>query len=168
MLEHIAGARRPSPLVEQLRLNQLRQPRLQGRLVQGHNGLEHVVGKLAPHHRPQLGHVPGGAKPIQAGHKRILQGGGNRHRAQGSSQHIVLRVLLQQVGLQEHLGELFDKQRHAIGLGHNVRHHLRWQCLASGQVRNQGLHLRALKAIQSDGLSDGNGSARAAQTRGER
>jgi hypothetical protein len=72
-----------------------------------------------------LGDVSGGAEPVQASHKRILQGGGNGHGGQGTGQHVVLSVLLQQAGFQEHLGEIFDKQWDAIGPGYNMRHHPR-------------------------------------------
>ena len=67
---------------------------------------------------------------IQPRHQRVVQGGGNGQGRQGPGQLIALRPLLEQPGLQHHLGELFDKQRHPIGLGHHVLDHLSGQRLA--------------------------------------
>ena len=130
VLERIGGPRRPPPLVQQFRPDQLRQSRLQRRLVLRREGLEHLVGKLPPQHRPHLRHLFGGMELIQAGHERILQGVGNRHAPQRPGQRVVVRVLPQQGRLQQHLGQLFDVERHPIRLGDNMLHHLGGQRLA--------------------------------------
>ena len=70
-----------------------------------------------------------------------MQCGGNRQRGQGPGELIVLLTLLEQPGLQHHLGQLLDKQRHAIGLGDYLLDHLGWQGLA---VRHPASHLGRL------------------------
>ena len=54
MLEAVRRLRRQPLLVEELRLHQLVQPTLQGALVPGGDGLQQVIGKLAPQRRPEL------------------------------------------------------------------------------------------------------------------
>ena len=75
-----------------------------------------------------------------------MQGGGNRQRGQRLGQLIALLPLLEQPGLEHHLGQLLDKQRHAIGLGHDLRHNLRRQGLA---VRHLGDHRCCLAPWQA-------------------
>ena len=72
MLKDIPGPRRSSPLVEEFGLHQLGQPRVQRVLVLRGNGLEQVIGKLPPQHRPELRHLFGPVELIQAGHEGIL------------------------------------------------------------------------------------------------
>lgn len=72
MLEEVAGARRAAALVEQLRLDELGQPGLQCLVVLRRDRLKQVVGKLAPDHRPELGHLFGRIELVQPGHERIL------------------------------------------------------------------------------------------------
>ena len=151
VLERIGGPRRPPPLVQQFRPDQLRQPRLQGRFVLRREGLEHLIGKLPPQHRPHLRHLFGRMQLIQAGHERILQGVGNRHAPQRPGQRVVVHVLPQQGRLQQHLGQFFDIERHPIRLGHDVLHHLGGQRLAPRQVRDQRFDLRPLQAVEGDG-----------------
>ena len=54
MLEDIRRLWWEPPLVEELRLHQLVQPPLQGPLVPRGDGLQQVIGKLAPQCGPQL------------------------------------------------------------------------------------------------------------------
>ena len=55
-------------------------------------------------------------------------------------------MLLEQAGLQHHLGQLLHKQRHPVGLGYHLRHDLRWQRLAVGHTVG---HLRRLLTRQA-------------------
>ena len=75
-----------------------------------------------------------------------MQRGGNRQRGQGPGQRIALLPLLEQAGLQHHLGQLLHKQRHPIGLGHHLLDHLGGQRLA---VRHPADHLRGLAPRQA-------------------
>ena len=151
MLERIGRPWRPPPLVQQFRPDQLRQPGLQRRLVLRRQGLEHLVGKLPPQHRPHLRYLFGRMELIQPGHERILQGGGNRHAPQRPGQRVVVRVLPEQGRVQQHLGQLFHIQRHPIRLGHNMLHHLGGQRLAPGQVCDQRLDLWPLQPGEGEG-----------------
>ena len=72
-----------------------------------------------------------------------MERGGDGQRGQGSGQLIALLSLLEQPGLQHHLGQLFDKQGHAIGLGHNLRDDGGWQGLAVCHLAD---HLHGLVA----------------------
>jgi hypothetical protein len=92
MSEHIPGARRSPPLVEQFGRHQPGQPVLYCGLVLRRDGPEHVVGELPAEHRAKLRHLFGRGEAIQAGHQGILQGLGNRHGGQRAGQHIVLAV----------------------------------------------------------------------------
>ena len=125
MLKDVFGARRTPPLVEQLGVDQLRQPLLQQRFLHAGQGPQHLVGKLPPQDRAELGHLADHRQAIQPRHQGILERGRDRHRRQGTGERIALRLLVQHVRLQQHLGELFDEQRHPIGPGDNVRDHLR-------------------------------------------
>ena len=87
---------------------------------------------------------------IQSRHQRILQGVGNRHAQQRPGQHVLHGFSPEQVGLQQHLGQLFDIERHPVRLGDDVLHDFIWQCLAACQVRDQRLDLRALQAIEGN------------------
>ena len=77
MLEDVAGARWSPPLIEQLRLHQLRKPLLERGVVQRRQGFERGIGKLPPQHGAQLRHFFAHRVPIQPRHQRILQRGGN-------------------------------------------------------------------------------------------
>ena len=67
---------------------------------------------------------------------------------QGPGQRIALRLLLEQTGLQDHLGQLLDKQWHPIGLGHHLLEDLRRQRLAVCHPAGQLGGLAAWQARQ--------------------
>jgi hypothetical protein len=67
----------------------LRQPFLQRRRLDQAECLEHLIRKLPPQDGAELGDFLSGVELIQAGHERILQGGGDGHGGQRSSQGIV-------------------------------------------------------------------------------
>ena len=95
-----------------------------------------------------MGHLTDHWQAIQPRHQGILERGRDRHRRQGTSQRVALPLLVQHVRLQQHLGELFDEQRHPIGPGHDVLNHLRRQGFAARQVGNQRFHLGTLQAVE--------------------
>jgi hypothetical protein len=55
----------------------------------------------------------------------------------------VILLRLEQAGFQYRLGYLLHKQRYPIGLSHDLRDHLHWQCLALRDLVRQfgGLEL---------------------------
>ena len=79
-----------------------------------------------------------------------MQRGGNGQRGQGPGQLIALLPLLEQAGFQHHLGQLLHKQRHAIGLGHHLLHHLGGQRLA---VRHPAGQLGGLAPRQAGSVT---------------
>ena len=132
MLERVGGLRRQAPLVEQLGLHQLRQAPLQRQLVQGRHGLQQLIGKRPPQDGPQLRHVfrprradPAAPSGSPAAWRESPAG------AAGRSAHSGPRCFLEPARLQHRLGQLFHKQRHAIGLGHDLLQHRRGQRLAA-------------------------------------
>ena len=141
VLEAIHGLRWQPLLVEEFRLHQLLQPALQGRLVPRRDGLEEGIGKVASERRSELCQAFHRCQTVQPCHQRVVQGGGNRQRRQRPRQRIALRLLLEQAGLQDHLGQFLDKQRHPIGLGHHLLDHLRRECLVA---RHPARHLHGL------------------------
>jgi hypothetical protein len=96
MLEEVRRLRWQPPLIQQLRLHQLPQPPLQGRLVPGGDGLQQVIRKLAPECRPELRQAFNHCSAIQPRHQRVVQRGRNRQRGQGIGQLIALLALLEQ------------------------------------------------------------------------
>jgi hypothetical protein len=67
---------------------------------------------------------------------------------QGSGEHIPVSFFPQQLGFQQHLGQLFDIQRHPICFGDNVLDHFCWQSFAPRQMCKQRLDLRALQTVE--------------------
>jgi hypothetical protein len=72
-----------------------------------------------------------GRQAVEPRHQRVVQRGGNRQRWEETGELVALLALLEQPRLQHHLGQLLDKQRHPIGLGHHLLHDLGWQDLAA-------------------------------------
>jgi hypothetical protein len=62
-----------------------------------------------------------------------MQAGRDGEWRQRSRKEKSIVALFQQPRLQHCLGQLFDKERHAIGPGENLAHHLLWQRLAAGE-----------------------------------
>ncbi len=75
-----------------------------------------------------------------------MQRGGNRQWGQGPGQLVAVFPLLEQPRLQYHLGQLLHKQRHPIGLGHDLLEHVLRQRLA---VRHSAGQLRRLAPRQA-------------------
>jgi hypothetical protein len=125
VLERVGRLGRKSALHHQLCVYELRQHRLEGCRVQGHDSLHHLIGKRAPNRGPQLRHDFDGSEAIQPCQEGIMQGGGNRQGWQRAMQCIMVLLLLQQTGLQHRLGQLFHKQGHAIHLAHYLLEHSR-------------------------------------------
>jgi hypothetical protein len=80
-------------------------------------------------------------KPIQSRHERVLQRGGNRQWRQWPGQRIVLRPRLEPVRLQHRPGQLFHKQRHAVGFADDLLDHLGWQGFAARHPLDHLPHL---------------------------
>ena len=125
VLERVGRLRREAPLHHHLGLHQLRQCRLECRRLQGCDGLQQIIGKRAPHGRAQLRHDFGRAEAVKARHQRVVEGGRDRQRGQGTRQLIARLVLLKEPGLQHGFGQLFHKQGHAIRLADDLLEHCR-------------------------------------------
>ena len=130
MLERVGGLRREPPLIQELRGHQLVQSPLHDPLIPRGHGAQQRVGKLTPQGGPELCQGLHRREAVESRHQRVVQGGGNGQRVQGPAQLIALLTFLEQAGFEHHLGQFFEKQRHAIGLGHDLLYHLRWQRLA--------------------------------------
>jgi hypothetical protein len=97
-----------------------------------------------------LGHGFRRSQAVQAGHQGIVQRGGNRDTRQGPREDIMGLFLPQEVGFQEHPGQLLDKQGHPISLNDNMLYHLPRQRLTPRQVPDQRFDLRAVQAVQGE------------------
>ena len=150
VLEEVPRARGPASLVNQLGGGELRERAQQRRLVhQGHR-LDQLVRELAAEDRAELGHLARGAEAIESGHERVLQCGRNRQRREGPGQHVAVRFLAQQPRFQDHLEQLFDEERHPVGLGDHLPQHLGRKALALRQVSRHLLHVRLGEPAQRD------------------
>jgi hypothetical protein len=97
-----------------------------------------------------LGDRFGGGKLIQARHQGVLECGRNRQGRQRTGPCVVLFVFPEPVGRQHQLGQLFDKERHAIALGDDLLDHLCRQCLRPGHCGDHLPHLRVGEAGEGE------------------
>ena len=77
VLELVCSTGRQPALIQQLRVDQLSQLMLQGRVIECRELLHQRVGKLPPDHRPELRQAFGASQPMQAalGHRSSSQRG---------------------------------------------------------------------------------------------
>ena len=127
---------------------QLRQRGLQRRLVAPDHGVEQRIGEFAPDRGADLRDFLDRRQPVEPRHQRILQRRGDRQRRQRAVEAIALAVLDQQPGFQHGLGQFLDEQRHAVGLGDDLRHHFGRQLAAAGHALDQGLGLAAVEPAE--------------------
>src|SRR6266516_4096644 len=59
--------------------------------------------------------------------------------------------LLQEPAFEHHLGQFLDEQRHAVGAGENLVHHLLGQRLAAGDPLDYGRSVWSAKPRKGDG-----------------
>ena len=111
--------------------NQLCQHVLQFVVVLGGNRFQQGKGELPADHRGNLGHFARAAETVEAGHQRVLQC--RRHR-------IPTRRFYHTSG------QLFDEQRHAIGLGDNRGDRVRRQSMRGSNARD---HLHAFGTAEA-------------------
>ena len=130
VLEDVGGVGRHAALVEQLGLAELRERVLQRALVEGRDGRaaarsENLRPSAAPSWATSLTAPAdrGGPSASPAASTGMASGGSGAGRARSG------RLVCEQPGLQHHLGELFDEQRHAVGLGHDLLQDFRGQRL---------------------------------------
>ena len=77
VLKPVDGPRRLPALIQQLRRDKRGQVALQRRVLQGRDGAQQGVGKLAPERGAQLRHPFGTPQPVEPGHERLVQRGRN-------------------------------------------------------------------------------------------
>jgi hypothetical protein len=82
--------------------------------------------------------MPYRRQAVEPRHQRTLQTCRDRERRQCPVKHVAVRLLAQQAALQDALGQLLDKQRHAVGAIGDLNEDLVRQCLAAGDLRDQG------------------------------
>jgi hypothetical protein len=103
---------------------------LQPLLVPRRDSSQQLIREGPAQGRSQLGDFFCVGQPIQPGHQGIMECRWNGQRRQRAPQLIVVCLLPEQARLEHHLGQLFYKQWHSIGLGHNLLAHLNRQVLA--------------------------------------
>src|SRR2546426_143250 len=124
MLEYIRRLGGQASLVEQLGLDQLAQALLQRHLVHRPDRPQELVGKLPTDGRSQLRHCLRRIQPIQSRDQRVVQCNRNGQCWQWSGQLIPIIGFADEPRLQNHLGQFFYKQRHAISPGEQLLTHL--------------------------------------------
>jgi hypothetical protein len=85
------------------------------------------------------------------------------HRQQRTGQLVVIARVLEQARLEHRLGQLLDEQRHAVGLGHDLRRDLVRQGLVPDHPRldaHREVRLQARAGIAVVGDLVGEGAAR--------
>ena len=95
VLEGVGRLGREPPLYHNFCRHQLHKRPLEGRGVQGRDGLHHLIGKRAPDRGPQLRHGFRGGEAVQPRQEGIMQGGGDRQWGQRAVQRIPVLLLLQ-------------------------------------------------------------------------
>ncbi len=84
-----------------------------------------------------LCHLLDGRHAIETGDERVVQARRNGQRRQRPIEKPGIGTLGHQSGFQHALGKLLDKQRHAVGLGDDLAHHLFGQRLAAREITDQ-------------------------------
>ena len=97
-----------------------------------------------------LRHLFSLAQTIEPGDQQPLQAIRDRECWQRAAKQISVVVLAQQAALQDGLDQLFDEQRHAIGMIDDVAVYLTWQPLAGNPI-GHGNDLRMAQAIEYNG-----------------
>ena len=79
------------------------------------------MGELAADRGADLRHLLDGGEAVEARHQRIVQRRRDRERRQGAGELIAVAGVREQAGFEHRLGQLLDEQRHAVGLGYDLR-----------------------------------------------
>ena len=151
-----------APAEYQLRPNQLGKRLLQRLPRQPGYRVQQLVGELATHHGADLSHLPHRRQSVEPRHQRCMQCRRNRHRGQRTIEHVVVVALLQQPGFEHGLGQLLDEQRHAIGTGEDLLHHLLGERFAGRDALDQRRPVASAQARERESSSRAHDLARAA------
>jgi hypothetical protein len=88
------------------------------------NGAYQLVGEFAADRGADLGDLLDRRQPVETRGQRILQCRRNGERRQRPVDAPALRSGDEQAALEHRLGQFLDKERHAVGLGDDLRRHL--------------------------------------------
>ena len=121
--------------VDGIRLELVGMP--EGAAVRGDRG-EEGVGELAPERGADLGDLLDRGEAVEAGEQRVVQGRWQRERRQRPGQLVMIARVPKQTRFEHRLGQLLDEQRHAVGLGHDLRRDLVRQRLVPNHPFDQG------------------------------
>ena len=136
VFEDVGFVRRGSFPVQNPRLNQLLELGAKPLLVKPRNRPQHFVGKLPADCRPQLGHRFRSLHAVEPGIERVLQRRGDAQCRQRGGEFVAAVPFHKHVAFEDGLGELFQEQRHAIGLGDDMFYRLLRQILVAGDPAN--------------------------------
>jgi hypothetical protein len=122
-------------------------------LVVAHRGhrRQQLVRELAADAGAGLGHLLDERQAIQPRQQRIVEGRGNRERRQRAGQLVAVARVPEEAGLEHRLGQLLDEQRHAVGLGHELRGDLVRQGLSPDDPVDQSGALTPAQPPQREG-----------------
>jgi hypothetical protein len=122
----------------------------QNRLVASDHGMHQWIGEFAPDRGADLRDLLHRREAIEPGHQAVLEGRGDCERRQRSVEAEAFAVLHQQPGFQHVLGQLLHEQRHAVGLGDDLREHFRRQLAPTRDALDECLGFGAIEPLQRD------------------
>ena len=124
MLEAVGRLGRVAAAEDQLGGDQLSSAACRSASAVGDRG-EQRVGELAAERGADLRDLLDRGEAVEAGEQRVVQRRRDRERRQRTGQLVMVAGVGQEPELEHRLGQLLDEQRHAVGLGHDLRRDLR-------------------------------------------
>ena len=138
VLEAVGRIGRGAAAEDQLGGDQLVERGLQLRLRPVGDRGEQRVGELAADRGADLRDLLHRREAVEAGQQRVVQRRRDRERRQRAGQLVVVARVREQARFEHRLGQLLDEQRHAVGLGHDLRRDLVRQRLVPDHPLDQG------------------------------
>ena len=149
VLEQVGGMRSDAAAKQQSRIAELIQRGLQLLLRTLRHRLDQFIGKLAAEHRADLRNLLGGRpEPVEASHQRGMQGRRHRQRRKRCRRQHRGNPVSLRGAFQHRLGQLLDKQRHAVGALDDLRDDIGGERGIAGQLLHQRLAVAFAEPIE--------------------
>ena len=157
VLERVARGRQLAGAEDELRILQLRERGPQRWLVVADDGVQQGIGEFAPNRRADLRDVLNRGEAIEARHQRILQCRGNRKRRQRPVEAVSVRPLDEEPGFKHVLRQLFQKERHPVGLDDDLREHFGGELSAASDALDERFRLDSVETAKGHHRDVGRG-----------
>jgi hypothetical protein len=148
MLEGIGHVRRRALAEDQLGVGQLVERRTELVRVQLRHRAEQLEREPPPDRRRSLRDLPHRRQTIEARHQRILHRGRDRQGRDRSGELVAVAGETQEAGFEDRLGQLFDEQRHAVGLLEDLVEDLPGQQLVAADPFDQSRALAPVEPVE--------------------